>query len=110
MARDRPRGGPSAILVLLGIVWIASLLPSCVVQAMRADHLGKLRQDTVDMFYHGYDNYMQHAFPEDEVDTHSFHARQAVTSKSTDKRMNKSINSSYLLTLAFWVMLPSYDH
>lgn len=25
------------------------------------------RQETVDMFYHGYDNYMNIAFPEDEV-------------------------------------------
>jgi hypothetical protein len=35
--------------------------------AMRADHLARLRQGTVDMFYHGYSNYMKHAFPEDEV-------------------------------------------
>lgn len=35
--------------------------------AMRADHLAHLRQETVDMFYHGYNNYMLHAFPEDEV-------------------------------------------
>jgi hypothetical protein len=25
------------------------------------------RQETVDMFYHGYDNYIKIAFPEDEV-------------------------------------------
>lgn len=35
--------------------------------AMRADQMAQLRRKTVDMFYHGYDNYMQHAFPEDEV-------------------------------------------
>lgn len=34
---------------------------------MRADSVRRLRQETVDMFYHGYNNYMQHAFPEDEV-------------------------------------------
>ncbi|XP_044719865.1 glycosyl hydrolase family 47 protein [Hirsutella rhossiliensis] len=34
---------------------------------MRADRLAQLRQETVDMFYHGYSNYMQHAFPEDEL-------------------------------------------
>jgi hypothetical protein len=37
---------------------------------MRADHMAKLRLETVDMFYHGYSNYMQHAFPEDEVISH----------------------------------------
>ncbi|PHH68790.1 hypothetical protein CDD80_7240 [Ophiocordyceps camponoti-rufipedis] len=35
--------------------------------AMRADRLAQLRQETVDMFYHGYSNYMRHAFPEDEL-------------------------------------------
>jgi hypothetical protein len=34
---------------------------------MRSDRLGELRQETVDMFYHGWTNYMEHAFPEDEV-------------------------------------------
>lgn len=34
---------------------------------MRADHSARLRQETVDMFYHGWNNYMKHAFPEDEV-------------------------------------------
>ena len=37
--------------------------------AMRADYMARLRQDTVDMFYHGYANYMKHSFPEDEVRT-----------------------------------------
>lgn len=50
----------------------AALLLSCALQswtaqAMRADYMAQLRQETVDMFYHGYSNYMQHAFPEDEV-------------------------------------------
>ncbi|RDA82461.1 hypothetical protein CP532_4378 [Ophiocordyceps camponoti-leonardi (nom. inval.)] len=35
--------------------------------AMRADRLAQLRQQTVDMFHHGYSNYMRHAFPEDEL-------------------------------------------
>ncbi|KAI1751880.1 glycoside hydrolase family 47 protein [Xylaria castorea] len=44
------------------------LLPWLVpVLAMRPGHVAQLRQDTVDMFYHGFDNYMQIAFPEDEL-------------------------------------------
>jgi hypothetical protein len=35
--------------------------------AMRPDRLRELRHETVDMFYHGFDNYMKIAFPEDEV-------------------------------------------
>lgn len=35
--------------------------------AMRPDRIASLRDDTVEMFYHGYDNYMRLAFPDDEV-------------------------------------------
>ncbi|KAK4129390.1 glycoside hydrolase family 47 protein [Parathielavia appendiculata] len=34
---------------------------------MRPDRIRQLRQETVDMFYHGFDNYMKIAFPEDEL-------------------------------------------
>jgi hypothetical protein len=34
---------------------------------MTDDTIAALRQETLDIFYHGYDNYMQHAFPEDEL-------------------------------------------
>ncbi|KAK3111360.1 hypothetical protein LTR53_013490 [Teratosphaeriaceae sp. CCFEE 6253] len=34
---------------------------------MTDDSLHNLRADTRDLFYHGYDNYMAHAFPEDEL-------------------------------------------
>jgi hypothetical protein len=49
----------SALILLLS--WPANVL------AMRADRIAQLRQETVEMFYHGYDNYMDIAFPEDEV-------------------------------------------
>lgn len=34
---------------------------------MTDDELRSLRQETTDLFYHGFDNYMNHAFPEDEL-------------------------------------------
>ncbi|KAI0126531.1 glycoside hydrolase family 47 protein [Xylariales sp. AK1849] len=34
---------------------------------MRPDRIASLRQETVAMFYHGFDNYMKLAFPEDEL-------------------------------------------
>jgi hypothetical protein len=34
---------------------------------MTPAHIGELRKETVEMFYHGFDNYMDIAFPEDEV-------------------------------------------
>lgn len=34
---------------------------------MRPGRVRDLRQETVQMFYHGFDNYMEIAFPEDEV-------------------------------------------
>lgn len=54
------------MLLVFALLWLGhSLLRP--VGAMRSDYLAQLRQDTVDMFYHGYSNYMKHAFPEDEV-------------------------------------------
>jgi hypothetical protein len=54
------------MLLVVALLWLShSLLRP--VEAMRSDYLAQLRQDTVDMFYHGYSNYMKHAFPEDEV-------------------------------------------
>jgi hypothetical protein len=35
--------------------------------AMTPKRIGELRQETISMFYHGFDNYMNIAFPEDEV-------------------------------------------
>ena len=34
---------------------------------MRPGYIASLRERTVDMFYHGFENYMRIAFPEDEV-------------------------------------------
>lgn len=48
-------------ITLLVLTWLAP------VQAMRPDRIAMLRNETVEMFYHGYDNYMKLAFPEDEV-------------------------------------------
>jgi hypothetical protein len=38
-----------------------------VAGAMSPRRIAELRRETVDMFYHGFDNYMNIAFPEDEV-------------------------------------------
>jgi len=35
--------------------------------AMTPARIAELRLETIDMFYHGFDNYMNVAFPEDEV-------------------------------------------
>ncbi|TPX08425.1 uncharacterized protein E0L32_010155 [Thyridium curvatum] len=48
-------------------VLVSLLLWPGVADAMPARRIEKLRAETVDMFYHGYDNYMDIAFPEDEL-------------------------------------------
>lgn len=53
-------------MILISLLFLCGLLP-WTATSMRKDLLAQLRQETVDMFYHGYDNYMKHAFPEDEV-------------------------------------------
>ncbi|KAI1338282.1 glycosyl hydrolase family 47-domain-containing protein [Xylariaceae sp. FL0016] len=47
---------------LLLLPWLAT-----VATAMRPARVAELRKETVDMFYHGFDNYMNIAFPEDEL-------------------------------------------
>lgn len=58
MAGHRPS---TLLFTLLCLVWLNLTV------AMRPDRMAQLRQETVEMFYHGYDNYMKLAFPEDEV-------------------------------------------
>lgn len=60
---------PLALLscILLSLSWHAA-----VGAAMGSARLAELRNLTVDVFQHGFNNYMQHAFPEDEVRYHVF--------------------------------------
>lgn len=51
----------SWFLLAIWAIWVAS------VSAMTEARIAELRQETVSMFYHGFDNYMTVAFPEDEV-------------------------------------------
>lgn len=51
------------LLLVLSASWPTS------VSAMRSDRIVELRHEAVNMFYHGYNNYMRVAFPEDEVRT-----------------------------------------
>ena len=63
-----PRLLPStATWVLLVILVVLPWIGGSGVQAMRPSYVEELRRETVDMFYHGYSNYMRVAFPEDEV-------------------------------------------
>lgn len=48
-------------ILLLSILWLA------IANAMTPERIAELRQETVNLFYHGFDNYMEVAFPEDEV-------------------------------------------
>ncbi|CAK7226718.1 hypothetical protein SCUCBS95973_006293 [Sporothrix curviconia] len=50
------------LLALLACLW----LPSAHAM-MRSDRVTELRHGTTKMFYHGFDNYMRVAFPEDEL-------------------------------------------
>jgi hypothetical protein len=43
------------------MIWLATT------NAMTQVRIAELRQETVAMFYHGFDNYMRVAFPEDEA-------------------------------------------
>ncbi|CAK40963.1 uncharacterized protein An12g00340 [Aspergillus niger] len=47
--------------VLLLSLWLA------MAQGMRTGQVNELRKETEHMFYHGFENYLEHAFPEDEL-------------------------------------------
>ncbi|KAJ5109767.1 hypothetical protein N7532_002412 [Penicillium argentinense] len=50
------------------VVWAVLLsLWLTLAQGMRDYQIKELRQDTERMFYHGFENYLNHAFPEDEL-------------------------------------------
>ncbi|GIZ41950.1 hypothetical protein CKM354_000523300 [Cercospora kikuchii] len=50
------------LLAVLLCAWCAA-----VANGMTDDQVSHLRRDTQKLFYHGFDNYMRHAFPEDEL-------------------------------------------
>ncbi|TVY93239.1 ER degradation-enhancing alpha-mannosidase-like protein [Lachnellula willkommii] len=52
---------PKWMLLGLWAIWLVTA------NAMTPARIAELRQETVSMFYHGYDNYMNIAFPEDEL-------------------------------------------
>lgn len=55
------------LAVVLAVGWLLlSWLPQHAV-AMSPGQFSEMRKATVDVFRHGFDNYMQHAFPDDEV-------------------------------------------
>lgn len=50
------------------VVWAILLsLWLTLAEGMREYQIKELRQDTEHMFYHGFENYLDHAFPEDEL-------------------------------------------
>ncbi|KAF2405033.1 hypothetical protein EJ06DRAFT_485501, partial [Trichodelitschia bisporula] len=48
------------------LLFCITLWATCA-QSMTDEAIATLRQETRDIFYHGYDNYLEHAFPEDEL-------------------------------------------
>ncbi|KAK3942784.1 ER degradation-enhancing alpha-mannosidase-like protein 1 [Diplogelasinospora grovesii] len=59
------RNWRSSWIWLIALVFLVQWPPAA--EAMRPSRVKELRQETVEMFYHGFDNYMKIAFPEDEL-------------------------------------------
>ncbi|KAI4615775.1 hypothetical protein J4E80_006192 [Alternaria sp. BMP 0032] len=59
-----PGGAPFQLLCIVLLIVGCWTTPGC---GMTDEAIAELRQETRDIFYHGFDNYMQHAFPEDEL-------------------------------------------
>jgi hypothetical protein len=55
------------LYVLTLLVLVASLASIPTVRAQSPGQIGALRKEAEDLFYHGFEHYMLHAFPEDEL-------------------------------------------
>ncbi|KAJ5895545.1 hypothetical protein N7495_007236 [Penicillium taxi] len=78
------------------VVWAILLsLWVTLAQGMRNDQIKDLRQETERMFYHGFQNYLTHAFPEDELRPISC---RALTRDQTNNDHN-DVLGNYSLTL-----------
>lgn len=64
--------------------------------AMTAARIAELREETVSMFYHGFDNYMHIAFPEDEVGAQS--RPQNVVIANADLKLTSIAATCFLRT------------
>ena len=70
LARLWPRPAPVGLLctwLFAAVLLSLAPAPRLGAVAMRAGRVTDLRRETVGLFYHGFDNYMRVAFPEDEV-------------------------------------------
>lgn len=77
---------------------LSLLCPSIGVNGMTDDQVFDLRHDTVDLFYHGYNNYMRYAFPEDELKPISCKPQTRNRDNPADIGLN-DVLGNYTLTL-----------
>ncbi|KAK1755238.1 ER degradation-enhancing alpha-mannosidase-like protein 1 [Echria macrotheca] len=75
--KSEPRPSPNSNRISMTPTWLPLLVLTFALAlvpprwfgaaAMRPGHVRALRDETVGLFYHGFDNYMRVAFPEDEL-------------------------------------------
>ncbi|KAI9656151.1 MAG: alpha mannosidase-like protein [Alyxoria varia] len=65
---------------------------------MTIGYKNQLRRDTIDLYYHGFDNYMNHAFPEDELKPITCRPLTRDTQNEGHIELNDSLGN-YSLTL-----------
>jgi len=63
--RSAPKSRAAGLTVLC--ILLALCCWATCAHGMTDDTITSLRQETIDIFYHGYDSYMKYAFPEDEL-------------------------------------------
>ena len=83
-----------AVFIVFGLDFTGSSAPSTssfipgVAHALSVDELWSLREDAREMFYHGYDAYMKHGYPWDEIKPLS------CTGRRWDKRERGTLDDS----------------
>lgn len=82
-------------------MFVVVVLAACcasLAHGMTDDHIRHLRRTTQDLFYHGFDNYMNVAFPDDELKPISCQPLTRSTGKLADQGVN-DVCGNYSLTL-----------
>lgn len=87
--------------------WLSVLFLFCPwpsVWAMHPGRMARLRQETVDMFYHGFDNYMKIAFPEDEVCMSMMMSRISIQSSISLHRCIVAVGRGHMGGTSLWMI------
>ncbi|KAK9446940.1 glycoside hydrolase [Limtongia smithiae] len=89
---------PARIQVLVAVLVLLAVLAAHRVHAFPRAHLDQLREETREAFFHGWNSYLQHAYPDDEVTPITCEGRGSDKSNPDNMGLNDALGD-YALQL-----------